>query len=160
MSANGRDLAIESWADVEHEFHRRDEARANDQMAMMGAIGGLTAEMSGMRREMSEMRRIIIEGAVPRATDDTGSHYLRETYRALKVKSEDPASPLGTRDVRNIVEDVTAEMRLRAEVGTWRRIKAFPGWAARKAVEKAVEWAIVAALAASAAELWHILHGR
>ena len=64
----------------------------------------------------------------------------------------------GAGDVRNIVADVTEEMRLRAEVGTWRKIKAFPVWALRKTLEKGLEWAIVAGLVATATYLWTLLH--
>jgi hypothetical protein len=157
---NGHDH-LESFDDVEAEFRAVRVERANDVGAIMQSIGGLAAEVAGVRREVSDVHRAIIEGIVPvpaRSTDDTGSHDLRETYAQLKSLAADPANPLGVRDVRAIVERVTEEMRIRAEVGTWRKIKAFPAWAARKAAGKALEWAVVAALAATAAELWRLLH--
>ncbi|MHB8331499.1 MAG: hypothetical protein ACYDDA_04945 [Acidiferrobacteraceae bacterium] len=149
---------LESFEDVENEFRAVRVERANDVGAIMQAIGRLAAEVSGLRKADDELRRVLIEGGFPHRTDDTGSHDLRETYAQLKALASDPSSPFGPNDLRTAVERVTEEMRLRAEVGTWRKIKAFPSWAARKAAAKALEWAVIAALAAGAAELWRLLH--
>ena len=159
MTTNGGTRTLSSFEDVEEEFVEVRRERANDFGELMACVGGLTAEVSGVRREVGEVKRAIVDGFVPaRATDDTGSHDLRETYHQLKSLASDPANPLTPGDVRAIVGRVTEEMRLRAEVGTWRKIKAFPRWAAKKALEKGLEWAIVAGLAATAAELWRLLH--
>ena len=159
LNGDGPRRSLESFEDVDHEFRNVRRERANDVGEVMQALGGLTTEVAGVRREVGDVKRVMIEGGTFRhATDDTGSHELRETYRLIKAQAEDPSSPLRPGDVRTIVEDVTETMRLRAEVGTWRKIKAFPRWALRKAAEKALEWIIVATLAATAAELYHLLH--
>jgi hypothetical protein len=151
---------LSSFEEVEDEFRAVRAERANGHLELLEAIGKLTGEVSGARGEVSEVRRVMVEsGAQFRyATDDTGSHDLRATYHAISALAKDPTNPLRPGDVRNIVADVTEEMRLRAEVGTWRRIKAFPAWAARKALEKGIEWAVLVALGAVAAELWRLLH--
>ena len=159
LTANGTARTLESFEDVEAEFRAIRVERADVDGEIVQAIGKLAAEVSGVRREVGDVRRAIVEGFVPaRATDDTGSHDLRETYHQLKSLASDPANPLTPGDVRAIVGRVTEEMRLRAEVTTWRRIKAFPAWAARKALEKGLEWAIVAGLVATATYLWTLLH--
>ena len=157
---NGADRHLESFEEVEAEFASVRLERANDMGELKADIGGLTAEVSGVRREVGELRRVLVEGGVQfvHRTDDTGSHDLRETYARLKASATDPDNPLRPGDVRAIVNEATELMQLRAEVGLWRKIKAFPRWAARKAAERAIEWAIVAALAATAAELWRLLH--
>jgi hypothetical protein len=159
MTTNGTARTLESFEDVEAEFRAIRVEMANVDGEIVQAIGKLAAEVSGVRREVGEVKRAIVEGGFQsRATEDTGSHDLRETYHRLKALADDPVNPLRPGDVRNIVADVTEEMRLRSEVGTWRKIKAFPMWAARKALEKGLEWAIVAGLVATATYLWTLLH--
>ena len=165
MSVTG-DSHLDSFDDVEEEFeavrgeiHAVRVSRANDVGELLEKIGALAREVSGARTEIREVKRAIVDGFVPaRATDDTGSHNLRETYHKLQILADDPDSPLDRAGVKHIVEDVTELMNLRAEVGSWRRIKAFPAWAARKALEKGLEWAIVAGLVATVTYLWTLLH--
>ena len=125
MSVNGQ-AHLSTFEEVEDEFRAVRVEHANSLGEVMAAIGGLTAETSAVRREVAEVRRVLVEGGLPlhHATDDTGSHMLRETYGQLKALAADPASAMRPRDVRRIVEDVTAEMRLAADAGTWRWIKA------------------------------------
>ena len=123
---NGADRHLESFEDVEGEIREVRMERADGEGRVMVAIGGLTAEVSEVRREVGDIRRVMVEGGAQfhHATDDTGSHDLRETYARLKKAEADPGSPLKPGDVRKIVREVTEEMELRADAGSWRAIKA------------------------------------
>ena len=153
MGVNGTDH-LESFEDVEAEFRVRDERDANRQVDVLESIGALMREVSEVRRETGDIRRVMVEGGAQfhHATDDTGSHDLRETYAKLKKAGSDPSSPLKPGDVRKIVREVTEEMELRADAGSWRAIKA----QIRKYALKGL-WLL---LAAAGGGLGHWLAGR
>ena len=159
MSLNGA-TRLTTFEEVEDEFRAVRVEHADFGGEIMQAIGKLTGEVARVHTEVGEVKRVMVESGAQfhHATDDTGSHDLRATYHAISALAKDPTNPLRPDDVRNIVADVTEEMRLRAEVGTWRKIKAFPVWALRKTLEKGLEWAIVAGLVATATYLWSLLH--
>jgi hypothetical protein len=142
MALNG-EVHLESFEDVEAEFREVRVERADGEGRVMSAIGGLTAEVAAVRREVTEVKLALINGGVPvvRSTDDTGSHDLRQTYAKLKASAENPDSPLKPNDVRKIVKDITDEMSLKADAGTWRAIKV----QIRKYAIKAFWFAVAAA---------------
>lgn len=138
MVANGNARPLDSFEDVEEEFIAVRRERADDQLEVMGAIGQLTREVSGVRREVDEVRRAIVERSFPpprhrASVDDTGSHNLVEAWQTVKHAAEDPRHPMTSDRARALVEETVERLRASAELSTWRRIKALLPWAGREA---------------------------
>jgi hypothetical protein len=159
MSANGH--AVESFEDVERELRLIKTEYAEGIGEVLVAVGRLTAEVSNLHVSHGDLRRAIIErGSLPppRPAMDTGSYSLVEAWGALKEAASDKRHPLSSDRARAIAEKAVNDLRAAAELSTWRRIKAMPGWAAQKAFEKAIEWTIPLVLGGIAVEVWRLLH--
>lgn len=156
MPVNG-ELHLHSFADVEAEFVEVRRERADDQMAVMSAIGGLTAEVANLRRADDELRMVVIERtqSAPRLPAmrgelPSGVHDLVEAAVALKGAGEDEHRPITTERVRQLFKAETKRMLLEASASRWDRLVALFPAMGRKALMLAVGAAVVEGL--------HLLH--
>jgi hypothetical protein len=152
---------LERHADTLERHGGRISLLVEAEGATATALGQVAVELANLRRTDDELRRVIIErGSIPpvRPAMDTGSYALVEAYGALKEAAADARHPMTSDRVRAIAANVRDEMRAATELTTWRRIKAMPAWAARKAAEKAIEWLIPLILGGVAVEVWRLLH--
>ena len=160
MTANGH--AVESFADVDRELRLVRTEAADGIGEVMAAVGSLTSEVAKLARGQDELRKAIIERSSwpppMRPAMDTGSYDLVEAWASLKNAASDKQHPLSLDRARAIAKKAIEDMQAASELSTWRRIKAMPGWAARVATKKVIEWMIPLILGGVAMELWRLLH--
>jgi hypothetical protein len=145
--------------DVLERHDARISLLVESEAATSAALGAVAVELANLRRSDDELRRAIVGSLPPtRVPMDTGSFIVVDAYTKLREAAADKNNPMSSDRVRAIAEKVSADMRAAAELSTWRRIKAMPGWAARKAAEKAIEWMIPLILGGIAVEVWRYLH--
>lgn len=157
-------VRLSSFADVDSALRLIQQDLADGLHEVLTAIGRLTAEVSSLQRSHDEMRRLFIEQShilpAVRAPYDTGSFNLVEAWGELKSAAKDKRNPMTSERARAIVQETVERMRVASEASTWRQVRAFPAWAARKAAERAIEWLIPLSLGALAVELWRLLHNK
>jgi hypothetical protein len=162
MAAEQATLAAEC-RDHMRRHNERVEVVSAEVVVLGAAVRHVTGRVSALEMKLANEAsvRMVAAGAPPplpsmRPEATSWHDYDNDWELARKLlheKVKDPSSPITSIRAREISEEVVKALEAGAELGTWRKVKAWPAWLLAKGAEHLVTLLV----GGGAVLLWHYL---